>query len=33
MTLASLLGPDKRHINASSDIHPSFIIVLSDFFF
>ena len=32
-TLASLLGPDKRHIEASSDIHLSFFIVLTDFFF
>ena len=33
MTVASLLGPDKRHIKASSDIHLSFFIVLSIFFF
>ena len=33
MTVASLLGPDKRHIKASSDIHLSFFNVLSDFFF
>ena len=34
MTVASLLGPDKPHIKASSDIHLSFFfIVLSDFFF
>ena len=33
MTVASLLGPDKRHIEASSDIHLSFYNVLSDFFF
>ena len=32
MTVASLLGPDKRHIKASSDIHLRFYIVLSDFF-
>ena len=31
--MASLLGPDKRHMKASSDIHLSFYIVLSDFFF
>ena len=31
-TVASLLGPDKRHIKASSDFHLSFFIVLSDFF-
>ena len=32
MTVASLLGPDKRHIKASSDIHLCFFIVLSYFF-
>ena len=32
MTVASLLGPDKPHIKASSDIHLSLFIVLSDFF-
>ena len=32
-TVASFLGPDKRHIKASSDIHLSFFIVLTDFFF
>ena len=32
MTVASLLGPDKHHIKASSDIHLSFYNVLSDFF-
>ena len=31
-TVASLLGPDKRYTKASSDIHLSFFIVLSDFF-
>ena len=31
--MARLVGPDKRHINASIDIHLSFFIVLSDFFF
>ena len=33
MAVVSLLSPDKRHIKASSDIHLSFLIVLSDFFF
>ena len=33
MTMASLLGPDKPHIKASSDIHLSLFITLSDFFF
>ena len=33
MTVASLIGPDKRHIEASSDIHLSFFIALTDFFF
>ena len=33
MTVASLSGPDKRQIKASSDIHLSFFIVLSNFFF
>ena len=33
MTVASLLGPDKRRIKASSDIHLSSFIVLSYFFF
>ena len=33
MTVAGLLGPDKRHIKASSDNHLSLFIVLSDFFF
>ena len=33
MTVAGLLGPDKRHIKASSDIHLIFYIVLSDFFY
>ena len=32
MAVASLLGPDKHHIKASSDIHLSFFIVLSNFF-
>ena len=32
MTVASFLGSDKRHMKASSDIHLSFFIVLSDFF-
>ena len=32
MTVVSFLGPDKRHIKASSDIHLSFFIALSDFF-
>ena len=33
MTVAGLLGLDKRHIKASSDIHLIFYIVLSDFFY
>ena len=33
MTVARLLGPNKRHIKSSSDLHLSFFIVLSDFFF
>ena len=32
MTVAILLGPDKSHIKASSNIHLSFCFVLSDFF-
>ena len=32
-TVASFLGPDKRNIKASSDIHLSFFTVLPDFFF
>ena len=31
-TVASFLGPDKRNIKDSSDIHLSFFIVLPDFF-
>ena len=33
LAVASLLGPDKRHIKASSDIHLSIFIALSNFFF
>ena len=33
MTVASLPGPDKRQLKASSDIYLSFFIVLSNFFF
>ena len=32
MNVASFLGPDKRHIKDSSDIHLSIYIVLSDLF-
>ena len=32
MTVDSLLGPDKRHMKASSDIHLRCFFVLSDFF-
>ena len=32
MTVVSFLGPDKRHIKASSDFQLSFFIALSDFF-
>ena len=32
MTVASFIGPNKRHIKDSSDIHLSFYIVLSDIF-
>ena len=32
MTVVKLLGSDKRHIKASSNIHPSFYFVLSDFY-
>ena len=32
MTVVIFLSPDKRHIKASSDIHLSFFIALSDFF-
>ena len=33
MTMASLLGPDKRHIKASSDIHLSFFLLFYLTFF
>ena len=33
MTVASLIGPDKRHVKVSSDIHLSIYIVLSDLFY
>ena len=33
MTMASLLGPDKRHIEASSDIHLSFFLLFYLTFF
>ena len=33
MTVASLLGPNKRHIKASSDIHLSFIYCFIRLFF
>ena len=32
MIVVGFLGPDKRHIKASSDIHLIFFIALSDFF-
>ena len=33
MTVASLLGPDKRHVKVSSDMHLSIYFVLSDLFY